>query len=365
MTRLAAVVREAAASARSGPVASILTILMVTGMILAIMLTTGRTVGNEQQVLGQIDSAGTRTIMIRAGDEAGITTSVLNRIAGIDGIQFAAAFSTAIDTTNSRIPGGTLVPARYAYGTHLTALGIPARIPVPGQLAYASPEALTQLGMPDAAGGITLTTGAQYSIGGTLHTPAYLADFEPVMLIPRTPDGTEPVNILLVIADTPELVGPVTTAVTGVLAATDPGKITVETSEALATLRGLIQGQLAGFGRGLVLALLAVAGVLIAILLYGLVMMRRKDYGRRRALGATRALIIGLLLTQTAILAAIGITAGVLAATVILLATGDPLPGIAFVGALAVLTVVVCLLAALLPALVASRREPIRELRVP
>lgn len=365
MTAAGGIVREATASARSQPVASVLTVLMVTGMILAVMLTTGRTVGNEQHVLAQIDSAGTRTIMIRAGDDAGINTDVLGRIATIDGIQWAGAFSTAIDSMNTSVPGGTRVPVRYAYGQHLSTLGIPDHVPAPGQDAYASAEALDQLGMPDGSGGITLTSGAQYSIAGRLNTPDFLRDFEPVVLIPQETDVAHAVNIVLVIARTPELVAPVAATVTGVLAATDLSKVQVQTSEALATLRGLIQSQLAGFGRGLVLALLAVAGALVAVLLYGLVMMRRKDYGRRRALGATRGLIITLLLTQTALLAACGIIIGTSAAAAILLVTGDPLPGVPFTGALAVLTIIVSLVAALVPALVASRREPIRELRVP
>ncbi len=103
----------------------------------------------------------------------------------------------------------------------------------------------------------------------------------------------------------------------------------------------------------------------MAILLYGLVMMRRKDFGRRRALGATRSLIVTLLLAQTAILAVIGITIGTAASTIILRISGDPLPGLAFMGALGILTLATAMIAAAIPAIIASRREPIRELRVP
>ena len=50
---------------------------------------------------------------------------------------------------------------------------------------------------------------------------------------------------------------------------------------------------------------------------------------------------------------------------VVLLASEDPLPGVSFTLALCVLTLATALLSAILPAVVASRREPIRELRVP
>ncbi|MFT4030620.1 MAG: lipoprotein ABC transporter permease [Protaetiibacter sp.] len=359
-------VREALGSAIAQPVASVLTILMVAGMVIAVMLTTGRTVGAEQRVLGSIDSAGTRSIVVRAEDGAGITSDVLGRIGGIEGIEWAGAFSSAIDATNALVPDGTRVPVRYAYGPHLERLGIPAHFPVPGGLAYASALALDQLGMPDSSGGIALTTGAGYGVAGKLTTPDFLAGFEPLVLIPQPgASGAETVNLVVVIADTPEHVAPVSQAVLSVLAADDPTKVSVQTSEALAQLRTLVQGQLGSFSRGLVIALVAVTAALVAILLYGLVMMRRKDFGRRRALGATRGLIIALLLAQTAVLALAGTVLGLTASTIALGVTGDPQPGIAFTAALGILALAAATLAALIPATIASRREPIRELRVP
>ena len=196
--------------------------------------------------------------------------------------------------------------------------------------------------------------------------PDFLTGFEPLVLVPQpNATGTEPINIIVVIAERPDLVAPVAAATLSVLAADDPTKVTVQTSAALAELRALIEGQLGSFSRGLVLALLGLTGALVAILLYGLVMMRRKDFGRRRALGATRSYIVALLLTQTALLALAGIAIGTIGSVIALIAFGDPLPGLAFTTALAILTLVTALIAALVPALAASRREPIRELRVP
>lgn len=366
MRPVLAVVREAVASALSGPVASVVTVLMVAGMIVTVMLTTGRTVGAEQEVLSSIDSAGTRSIVVRAETGAGVTSDVMDRISGIEGVEWAAAFSSAVDATNTAVPDGTRVPVRYAYGPHLETLGIPASNPLPGQLAYASATALEQLGLPDVVGGVTLTSGLDYGMAGRLEVPDFLAAFEPVVLVPQPePTGAEPVNVLVVIASRPDLVSPVSDAVLSVLAADDPTKITVQTSEALAQLRALVQGQLGTFSRGLVLIMLAITGLLVAVILYGLVMMRRKDFGRRRALGATRGLIIGLLLTQTVLLALVGVVVGAGVAVIVLLAAGDPLPGAGFFASVGVLALATATVAAVIPAIVASRREPIRELRVP
>lgn len=359
-----AMVREAAASARSQPVASVLTLLVVLGMVFAVMLTTGRTVGAEQEVLGSIDSVGTRTLIIRGEQGAGLTSSALDRIETLQGVQWAGAFSGVVDATNTAIPDGTRVPVRHVYGHQLHTLGIPEHAPLSDRVAYASPQAADLLGLADHVGSVTSTAGADHAVVGALTVPDFLTSLQPLVLIPAR-DGEAPVTIVVVVAASPELVGPLTAAVVPLLGAQDPTKVTVETSETLAQLRSIVQGQLGAFSRGLVLALLGLTGALVTVLLYGLVIMRRKDFGRRRALGATRTWIIGLLLTQTSLLALLGIVAGLTSSVVFLVATGDPAPGPEFAAALAILTLVTSVLAALLPAAVASRREPIRELRVP
>ncbi|WP_233486738.1 ADOP family protein [Zhihengliuella sp. ISTPL4] len=335
-------------------------------MIVSVMLTTGRTVGAEQQVLGSIDSAGTRSITIRAEAEAGLTSDVLDRIASIEGIEWAGGFSAAVDATNTAIPDGSRVPVRQVYGSQLQRLGIPGDPAVQDGAAWASSAALKQLGLPDQMGGITVSTGETLGIVGTVEVPDFLAGYEPVVLVPQQhATGAESIALLIVIADRPDLVAPVSQAVRSVLGADDASMVKIQTSEELAQLRALIEGQLGSFSRSLVLALLSLTGLLVAVLLYGLVMMRRKDFGRRRALGASRGLIIGLLVTQTALLAGVGIIVGVAVSLVVLFASGDPWPGGAFTAALAILALCTALIASLIPAAVASRREPIRELRVP
>lgn len=361
--RIVALLREALASARSSGVASTLTVLMVVGMVLTVMLTTGRTVGAEQNVLGSIDDAGTRAITVRAEQAAGIDTGVLERIRTISGIEWVGAFSTAQDVTNTRVPGGRGVPARYLYTEHPAALGLPT-VPMDGA-AYASDAALERLGMPDGTGTVTLADGRTRTVASRLNTPDFLTGLEPLLVLPAGLQERAPLAVIIVVAQRPDLVAPVSTAVVSVLDAEDPTKVTVSTSETLAQLRSLIEDQLGSFSRGLVIALLTLTGALLTVILLGLVVLRRKDFGRRRALGATRGFIIALILTQTSILALLGTAVGSTTATVILLVSGDPLPGLTFTVGLAVLTVLTALLASFIPAVLASTRDPIRELRVP
>jgi putative ABC transport system permease protein len=367
LDRPRSLLREGAASARSAPVASVLVMVVIAGMLVAIMLTTGRTVGAEQQVLTSIDSAGTRSVVVRAEDGAGVTSDIVQRIATISGVEWYGAFSSASDATNSQIPDGTRVGVRYGYGPGLEQLGVPAGGPLrETDGIWGTQEAMKALGFDEAAGSIRMvSSGVTYGVAGVIDAPEFLAGFEPLVVIPPGDSlGTEPVNLVLVIADAPEQVGAVAAAVGSVIAATDPSLVTVQTSEALAQLRSLVGGQLASLSRGLLVGMLAVSAGLIGALLYSTVMMRRRDYGRRRALGATRSTIVALVLVQTGLLALAGIVAGMSISTGALLILGDPLPPPAFFLALALLTFVAAVVAAVLPALVASRRDPLRELRV-
>ena len=113
------------------------------------------------------------------------------------------------------------------------------------------------------------------------------------------------------------------------------------------------------------LLILLVSAALVAVNLFALVTMRRKDFGRRRALGASRGLIVALLLAQVLLLAVLGSVLGLGIAYIALNLSGEPQAGVEFAMAVAIAGILAAALAALPPALVAARRDPLHELRVP
>lgn len=366
MSRILSMLREAIATAFSQPIASLVSVMIVAGMCATVLLTAGRTVGAEQAVLGSIDSAGTRSIVVRAEPDAGLTTAVLSRLEQIDGIEWAGAFGPAEDVTNALIPDGTRVATRMAWSSNFDALGMPRTSPLTDRTAWASPLAIQRLGLLDRAGGTVSSSGVEYAIAGELKVPDFLRFMEPLVVVPQHSDhGENRVSVLVVIASRPDLVAPLADVVRSLLGAENSTQVNVATSESLAELRSIVQGQLGSFGRNLVLLVFGVAGALVAAILYGLVMLRRKDFGRRRALGASQGLIIALLLTQMAALSFAGAALGCAAAAIGLASTGDPLPDLDYFAAIAVLAVGVGVLAALLPAIAAAKRDPLSELRVP
>ena len=145
----------------------------------------------------------------------------------------------------------------------------------------------------------------------------------------------------------------------------DPSKFTISASQQLAEVRSAVRGQLSEFGRNLALGITSITSVLTCSVMILSVMQRRRDFGRRRALGATRSLIAALIVAQTGGLSAIGAIAGIGVASTVLMTTDAPTPPLDYLAAVAVLAIQVSLVAAIVPAILASRRDPIRELRVP
>jgi predicted permease len=116
----------------------------------------------------------------------------------------------------------------------------------------------------------------------------------------------------------------------------------------------------------------ALAALLTMVGLYGvisyIVLMRRNEIGIRMALGASRRNVIGIVLRQALTLLALGIAVGLLIALATtrgassLLFGLQPNDPLAFAGA-SVLLIVIALLASFLPALRASRVDPVVALR--
>lgn len=358
--------KESWASGKSMPVAFAVTFVVVTAMVIAIMVTTGRVVGAERQVLTTIDSAGTRTIVVRAEKNAGLTTAVLGRLNNIAGIAWIGAFGEAADTSNLHSPDGNRVATRSLYTTDMAQLGIRFPNEMFGDEVYLSELAMKRLGLLEGAGAVVDDAGRSYSVKGKLQTPAFLQELEPLALVPQAEITAEQeIAMLIVVADTPSLVASIGETVTSVLDVQDMSQVYIETSAAYAELRGIIEGQLATAGRTMVVFITLLSATLVSLLLFGLVMLRRKDYGRRRALGASQGLIIKLVTLQTLLPALGGAICGTLISLTLLIVWRDPLPDIMFCLAVIVLALCTAFVAAIVPALYAAHRQPLQELRVP
>lgn len=154
-------------------------------------------------------------------------------------------------------------------------------------------------------------------------------------------------------------------SIRSVLGALSPESVRVDVPADLALVRSAVQGELGGYGRAGVVQALAAGLALAAATIYGGINGRRRDFGRRRALGASRRQLIAVVLAQTLTAAVPGTLLGAVAGSLVARRLAGSWPGWTFPTAIGVLTILAVCLAAAVPAVTAAWRDPVRALRVP
>jgi putative ABC transport system permease protein len=227
------------------------------------------------------------------------------------------------------------------------------------------PNAAASLGLAQGAGAVEVGQRTIPVVAGFQACDA-LADLNAsVLVMPVESDTSASVRSIRVLARFPGAVAPLAAAILDVLGPDSAGKVSLQTSSALADVRSAVGGELGQYSRRLVLAAFGAGLVLVALVTYAAITQRRQDFGRRRALGATRTDIVAMVAIQSALTGGLGAGVGLaLGSLIVLRMTGGP-PDAAFLGAVMVLATYASVLAAIPPALAAALRDPVRVLRVP
>lgn len=354
---------EAGRIARSQPVTSIVVSLICAGVVLGTLATTGRTVGAERAVLARIDDAGTRTIQIlddRADPELDVAT--LQSLIALSGVEWAIGLGSIEDVRPGGLAGAEPVPARTLNGT-ATELRLAGNGQAGTQVLVGS-GSQRRLGLAAAAGTLRGSTGSDYAITGTFTATGPLASLEDSVLIVGG-QAAEPLRRIVFQVGTGGDVLAIAEAASGLIGPSEPGQVSVEVSDDLVLAQAVVRGELGGFGRAIVVQALAAGLVLMALAVLAGVNGRRRDFGRRRALGATRSELVGVIVAQALWSALPGVAVGASAGSALARTLSGSWPGWEFPLAVAVLTVLSAALSALVPAVLAAIRDPVVALRVP
>ncbi|MCI1641474.1 MAG: hypothetical protein LKI58_00375 [Actinomyces sp.] len=360
-------------SARAQGVTSLVLFLVLLGATCLVLLTAGQGAATQAAVLSQVEDRGTRTITVRAANAPqDFTSRLVSDLATYDVVESATGFGAPVDVTAAATPGGTRVSARAVTGdlgpdapawaadpANDAAPGLPAR-------ALATGDAMETLGIPQDTGAVrTVEDGPEYLVTDTLTLPEQLSSQTGTILIPVPLTADTPLTSLIVTADAPEDVDLVTALVRSALIGVPVEDLTVDSPAALADLHQAISGELTAANRTLILATFAASAAASIVLVFTVVLLHRRDYGRRRALGATRPIIAGLVTAQVFFIAVLATAFGTAGAWTLLTLTHQPLPPRDFFGAVALGITTSATLAAVAPALWAAHRDPLTELRVP
>lgn len=365
-----AMLSEALAAVRAQRVVSLLTILVVLGGTATVLVTAGRAEGAQSAVLARMEQVGTRTVTVHAGGDGDerMTSAVVGRLQRYDVVESAIGFGPATDVRAAANPAGELVAVRKLHG-NLPGGAATTSEPVGGaRQVWATPLAVDVLGLPGRGLVRAPSTEAVYLVSREVELPDAVRSWDPVLLAPASPEEAEtpaPISTLVVVAARAADVGAVRDLVRGELRHIPPEELMVETSQDLATAYGLVDGELARQNRAIVLGALASAVGAVTVVVWGAALIRRRDFGRRRALGATRRMIVALVVGQVALLSLAGGVVGAVAGAAWLWWAGHPLPAMSYMASVAVVMAAATAIMSAVPAWWAACRDPLSELRVP
>lgn len=349
------------ASTLSRLTSTVLAAIIVASASATVLLTSGRAEGAQQHVLSAMDRVATRAVSLTAPPSAGLDSSIVERLARIDGIAWSGAFSAAQDGRATGSQSDSRAATREVWSTDHTLLNLPSASAGSG---WASPRAIAQLGLVDSYGSILLDDETQLEVRAGADLPEFLESLDPTVLVPMNSSTAAPVTLVIAIADNPGRIAAVERMILSVAAPKNPDEVKLETSAQIAEMRSAVEGRLGSYGREIVLGTFAITAVLVGTVLLVLAMMRRKDYGRRRALGATRGFILALVTAQGALAALVGALSGAGGALIALACADSPLPSWEFVLAVVLLLTFIAAIASVPPATYAANRDPAAELRV-
>lgn len=349
--------------ALSQPVVTLLVAGICAAVSLTTLATTGRSVGAERAVLARIDAPGTRLITVfDSGGDAGLDVTAIDRVRALNNVEWAVGIGPVDDVRPIGLSGADAVPARHVAGDSPD-LQL-SRVPTDTPLALVDAGGMAALGFTAAAGAVENSSGEQTPVAGVYSAGSTLSALSSgVLLLQGSWRG--PLRSMVVQVDRPEDVLAAADAVRSVLGAEKPESVRIDVAEDLILVRSAVQGELGGYSRAIVLQALLAGLALAAATIYAGINGRRRDFGRRRALGANRRQLIGVVIAQTLAGALPGSVFGAIAGSILAWRLAGSGSGWAFPVAVAILTVIAVILAALIPAVVAAWRDPVEALRVP
>ncbi|MCM3661890.1 permease [Georgenia satyanarayanai] len=368
--RALVLLREALTMARSALVPTALVVTFVALMCAGTLTTVGRSAVTEAQVAQRMDGAGSRVVVIHdARNGELITPTVVDQTNRLSVTERAVGISQAFDVTHHTLgAGGPRVPAWQVTGElrHVAELAA-GRWPSPGEslISTAAQEALGMdhpIGTVQAPATRSTLLETTYPVVGSFTPRAPFEDYTAGVLIAADP--AEITDSLHVVATSASAAPSAQSLALALLAPPSLDAVTVQSPLSLAALQAEVAGDLTMFSRTLLLAVLGVGALLVAVVVFADVLVRRNDLGRRRALGATRTTIVLLVVSRTAIPALLGAAVGTLAGVLITQRLHAAPPG-DFTAGTALLAILAAIISSVPPALYAAFRDPVRILRTP
>jgi putative ABC transport system permease protein len=355
-----ALVLESVRTALALRVQSLTVLLLALAVPLTSLMLAGDNLESQRRLVDSIDSEGARVVTISAAEGSLLPADALERARGVAGVVWIVGLGAVDDVS----PVG--IEANRAPMRQIVSFGAPVSFvslsEPPGAGAYVSKTSATRLGLAAAAG--ELQGSSSVALAGWFTAKQPLTSLEPFVL-QLVPAGTlVPLERMVALASSSESVSVVVSGILSTLGSTAALQARVERGDELIRAQELVSSEAAARGRRLVAALLAGATASAALVVGAGLLAIRRDFGRRRVLGATRTQLTTLTLLQTLWPALVGALSGTVAGWILLRERLDVHPDPTFPAAVLVLTVYAVLAGAVVPAVWSARRDPLLAVRV-
>ncbi len=353
---------ESARVAASTRVPSALVGLLALLAPLVVLATAGFSIEGQAAVLRRLDEAGSRIVSVvsRTG-EGVVPLKAVDRIGRLEGVAWVVGLGAVFDA-RPRVPVGEPTPVRAyrAVRAPISVSRLGAGEP-PAGAAYVSPRSARRLGLAGAYG--ELDPGP-LEVVGWFRAGDPLTALESFVLVPAS-DPALRLERILVAAEDVGWIDAIVAAIPSLLGAEAIDAVTIQQSELLLSARAAVRDELVARDRALVVAILAATTALGAIVVFATTLGARRDFGRRRALGATRGQLVALVVLATLWPTLIGVMAGTALGAIYLGSRLGRLPDPAFPIAVGILAGLCLTAASIGPAVAAATRDPVRVLRIP
>jgi putative ABC transport system permease protein len=339
-------------------VVSGLMLLLSVAVPAGIMGTVGLNIEAQASILRRVDESGARIVtMTTTGGVAGaIPAGSVARAAQLEGVSWVLGLGPVFDGRNRQATGGpTPVRAYRAVDAPVTFSGSGA------DGAFLSAESASRLGL---AGAYSEIDPGPIPIVGWFAAREPLDALNAFVLVPSSDDELMLERLVVAVEDV-SWVDAVALSLPA-LVGMDAARLTsVERGAGLIAARQAVRDEVARRDRLLVAALLGVATAIACVVVFAGTIAGRKDFGRRRALGATQLQLSVLVMLASLWPAAVGGATGAGIGWFYLASrSSQPVDG-QFPLSVGVLTVLLLVTASAIPAAIAATRDPLRVLRVP
>lgn len=357
-------VRDATRSALAHRATTIIIALVTIAMTMITFLTAGRAAATEAEIVAQVDSAGPRLITVTVIEPSpGLSADALARLQSLDDTEWVLALGEARDVRSVTTGTRPNIAARTFF-TPLPDLVSLAQGQVPragealvGPRTQMALQMVYPSGPVNDAGTIRASVG-QFSAGGVIST------LDRLVLV--SPDPGEPVlaTLIYVLAKDADGVQDLTEQIKAV-SGVGTEHLVLETATELIELGEVIAGTIGALSRQLAIGAILVGMLLVSLTTALALNNRKRDFGRRRALGASRSALIVLTLVETAIPVVGGTIIGALLGVFLVRLTMGNIPPVNFVLSAVTLIALAGVMSAVPAAAISAVRDPLRILRVP